>query len=239
MNPMFNSSAAQSMDSSAGIMTADGAMNKTVILLVITVVAALFTYNAYNMGQLTSMTPIYGSAIVGFLMALFISFKPNTAKVMAPVFAVVEGLFVGGMSALMSFMYPGIVVPAIGLTFGVLLIMLTIYRFNIIPVTNKLRTGVMAATGAIMLLYAVSFALSMLGGIQVSFIHEGGVIGIGFSLFVVGLAAFNLLLDFDFIDKGVKNEYPKNMEWYAAFGLLVTLVWLYIEILRLLSKLRD
>lgn len=238
MNPIFNAKAAGSLDDASGVMTAEGTMNKTVILLIITVVTGIFTFNAFMTGQLMGMGAIWGSAAIGIVLALIISFKPNTAPFLSPVYAAIEGVFVGGLSALYAYSFPGIVIPAIGLTFGVLLLMMTLYRFNIIPVTQKLRTGIIAATGAVMVLYLVSIGLSFVG-ISIPLIHESGIVGIGFSVFVVGLAAFNLLLDFDFIDQGVKNELPKGMEWYAAFGLLVTLVWLYVEILRLLAKLND
>ncbi len=152
-------------------------------------------------------------------------------------YAVCEGLFLGGISAILEQKFPFIAAQAAGLTFGTLVIMLTLYKTRVIRVTEGFKAGVIAATCAIALLYLVCFVLSFFGK-QVPYIHSSGTIGIAFSLFVVGLAALNLLLDFDFIEPGVAAGAPKYFEWYAGFSLLVTLVWLYLELLRLLAKLR-
>ena len=156
----------------------------------------------------------------------------------APIYALFEGLFLGGISATLEARFPGIVIQAVGLTFGTLFGLLLAYKSGLIKVTENFRLGLFAATGGIFLLYMASFVMSF-AGMRIPYIHESGLIGIGFSGFVVVIAALNLVLDFDFIESGSENRLPKYMEWYAAFGLMVTLIWLYVEILHLLTKLRS
>jgi uncharacterized YccA/Bax inhibitor family protein len=165
-------------------------------------------------------------------------FKKSRAGVTAPIYALLEGLLLGGLSAIFEAQYPGIVIQAVGLTFGTLFCLLVAYTSRMIKVTQNFRLGVFAATGGIALFYLASMVLGFFG-IHIPYIHEGGLIGIGFSLFIVVIAALNLVLDFDFIEQAAAQGAPRYMEWYGAFGLIVTLVWLYIEILRLLSKLRS
>ena len=179
-----------------------------------------------------------GGAIVGFILALIISFKAHTAPYLAPVYAIFEGVFLGAISGIFELRFPGIVMQAIALTFGTLGCLLLAYKSGLIKVTENFKLGVVAATGAIAVLYLVNFVMSFFGA-NMSFISSPTPIGIAFSAVVVVIAALNLVLDFDFIEKGVANKNPKYMEWYGAFGLLVTLCWLYLEILRLLSKIRD
>lgn len=183
---------------------------------------------------------VIGGGIVGFITAIVTMFKPMWAPYTTPVYALAEGLFLGSVSAITSAQFPdvGIVFQACCLTFGTLAVMLVLYQTRVIRVTEKLRAGIMAATGAVCLLYVASMVLGFFG-VSIPYIHTSSTIGIAFSLFVVGLAAFNLLLDFDLVDRLVAQRAPKAMEWYAAFALLVTLVWLYLEILRLLSKLNS
>lgn len=220
-------------------MTLQGTVNKTLILLGIALVTASYTWGQYFGGNPNlSMMVAVGGAIGGFITGLICGFKPASSPITAPLYAVFEGLFLGGFSGLMEMKFPGIVIQAVALTFGTLLILLLAYKTRLIKVTENLRLGIVAATGAIALFYLVSFGLSFFG-IRIPYIHESGLIGIGFSAFVVILAAMNLVLDFDFIENGSNQGAPKFMEWYAGFGLLVTLIWLYIEILRLLSKLRS
>ena len=169
------------------------------------------------------------------MFCLITVFKSEWAAVTAPIYALLEGLLVGGLSAVFNVAYPGIVVQAVGLTFGVMAVMLLAYRSGLIQATEKFKVGVIAATGGIALLYLVSMVMSMFGK-SIGFIHEGGTFGILFSGFVVVIAALNLILDFDFIKQGVDRGAPKHMEWYGAFALTVTLVWLYLEILRLLEQ---
>lgn len=220
-------------------MTLQGAINKTLVLLGIALVTASYTWGQYLSGNTgLAMTVAVAGAVGGLITGLICGFKPGSSPITAPLYALCEGLFLGGFSALMETRFPGIVIQAVALTFGTLLVLLLAYKTRLIKVTENFRLGVVAATGAIALFYLVSFVLSFFG-IRIPYIHESGLIGIGFSVVVVGIAAMNLVLDFDFIENGSNSGAPKYMEWYAGFGLLVTLVWLYIEILRLLSKLRS
>src|SRR3546814_438413 len=177
-------------------------------------------------------------AIAGLGVAILTIFKANLARFTAPVYALLEGALLGSISKLYNDQYDGIVVQAVGLTVGVFLVMLFLYASRIIKVTDKLRMGIVAATGAIMLVYLVGFVMRLFGA-EMPFIHDSGPMGIGISLLIVGVAAFNLLLDFDFVERGVEAGGPRHMEWYAAFGLLVTLSWLYLGLLRLLAKLQS
>ena len=165
-------------------------------------------------------------------------FKTNWAPITAPISALFEGLYLGGISAFLELRYPGIAIQAVGLPFGVLMTMLVVYASGMIRVTNKLRIGISAATGGICLFYLLEMILGFFG-VNFVAVNGSGVIGIGFSLFVCAIAALNLVLNFDLIDQGVNYGAPKYMEWYGAFGIMVTLVWLYIEILNLLSKMRS
>ncbi len=212
-------------------MTQQGAFTKTAILLALCVAAASFTWGEHGM---SFMIP---GVIGGLIMAMITIFKKEWAPITAPLYAVLEGVALGGISYMYQMQFQGIVFNAVMLTFAVMAIMLFVYSNGIIKVTDKLRTGIMVATGAIFLVYLVSFIMGFFGT-QIPMIHSGGPIGIGFSVVVVGIAAFNLLIDFDFIERAAaKANLPKYMEWYGAFALMVTLVWLYLEILRLLSKL--
>ena len=219
------------------VMTINGTVNKTSLLLMIVVFAAGYTWNLTVRGQ-NPQAWMMGGAIGGFVLALVTCLKKPWAPVTAPMYAVAEGLFLGALSAIFESKFPGIVLSAVGLTFGTLFSLLLAYRTGLIRATENFKLGVFAATGAIALLYLVTFILGLFS-IQIPYIHGSGMIGIGFSAFVVVVAAMNLVLDFDFIEQGSQNGAPKYMEWFGAFGLMVTLIWLYIEILRLLVKLRD
>jgi uncharacterized YccA/Bax inhibitor family protein len=166
-------------------------------------------------------------------------FKKEWAGVTAPLYALAEGFLVGGISAIFERLYPGIVIQAVMLTFGTLAALLLAYKSGLIKATENFKLGVVAATGGIALLYIVSMVMRFAFDKPIGFIHEGSTFGILFSVFVVVIAALNLVLDFDFIENGVEKGAPKYMEWYGAFGLTVTLIWLYLEILRLLAKLRE
>lgn len=221
-------------------MTVNGTVSKTLILLLCATFTGALVWNLFfsTQGHSPYVFPLMiTGAIGGFILALITAFKPTYSPILAPIYALLEGLFLGGISAFFESAYNGIVMQAIPLTLGVMLVMLVVYRTGLIRVTEKLRMGIIAATGAIALVYLLSFVMQMFG-MQMPYLHSSGPIGIGISLVIVGVAAFNLLLDFDFIDRGAQAQAPKFMEWYGAFGLMVTLVWLYIEILRLLSKLR-
>jgi uncharacterized YccA/Bax inhibitor family protein len=216
-----------------------GTVNKTAILLALCFCTAMYAWGKfYSTGNPAEVIPlIIGGAIGGLVLCLVTVFKKEWAGISAPLYALAEGLVVGGVSAFYEAKYPGIVVQAVGLTFGTLACLLLAYKSGLIKATENFKLGVVAATGGIALLYLVSFVMGFFGK-SIGFIHEGGTFGILFSLFVVVIAALNLVLDFDFIEQGAEQGAPKYMEWYGAFGLTVTLVWLYLEMLRLLSKLR-
>jgi uncharacterized YccA/Bax inhibitor family protein len=184
------------------------------------------------------MPLVLGGAIGGLVLALVTAFKKTWAPFTAPLYAVVEGVFIGALSAIFEARYPGIVIQAVGLTFGTMAAMLLAYRSGLIRATEKFKLGVVAATGGILLLYLAQFVMGFFGH-SMGFISGNGFMAIGFSAFVVIIAALNLVLDFDLIESGAQSGAPKYMEWYGAFALTVTLVWLYLEILRLLSKLQS
>lgn len=218
-------------------MTVNGAIQITAFLGILLVAAAAFVWSRFTLGytdiaiKLTS-----GGAIVGFILALVIAF--TRTKYLIPVYAACEGLFLGGVSAVFEASYPGIVAQAVVGTFAALFSMLALYKMNVIRCTDKFRSVIFIATASIMVIYLVNF----IGGFfhfAVPVINSSSMLGIGFSVVVVIIAALNLIVDFDFIERGAQNYLPKDMEWYGAFGLMVTLVWLYLEILRLLAKLQD
>lgn len=227
-----------------------GVASATAVLLAIIVATGLVGWNVVDVATSTnaagktvtesvSIPPwIFGAVIVGFVLAIITFVKPNLARITGPLYAVAEGLFIGAISKVYEAQYTGIVLQAVGLTIGVFLLMLMLFATGRIRVTPKLTAGIAVATGAVFLVYAASFVLSLFGS-GVPYIHDSGPIGIGFSVVVVGIAAFNLLIDFDFIDRAEAAGAPRRMEWYAAFSLVVTLVWLYLELLRLLGKLRS
>lgn len=219
-------------------MTINGTINKAIILLGVLIVSAAFTWQIAVASPSDAMPFMLGGLFAGLVLALIIAFVPTTAPWLSWLYAAAEGLLLGGLSQVLEKKYPGIAVQAVIGTAAVTLVMLSLYRFRIIRVTQQLRSIIIGATIGIAVLYLVNLVLAFGIGYRMPFIWEGGPIGIGFSLFVVTLAAFNLLLDFDFIEKGEATKAPMFLEWYGAFGLMVTLVWLYIEILRLLSKMR-
>ena len=226
----------------AGTMTINGTAQKTLFLLVLALGAACFTWSrtfaAAEADPAAAMPWVLGGLIVGAITGLVICFKPVWAVGLAPVYALGEGLFLGGMSAVFEAQFPGIVIQAVGGTFGTLAALLLAYQSGLIRATENFKLGVVAATGGICLVYLISI-IGGFFGFPVPFIHDAGPIGIGFSLVVVVIAALNLVLDFDFIETAAERGAPKYLEWYGAFALMVTLVWLYMEILRLLAKLRS
>jgi len=223
------------------VMTLQGTVNKTGILLALVVVGAAYTWNLFfQTGDAAAVMPIaIGGAIGGLIFALVTIFKKTWAGVTAPAYAVLQGLFLGGISAIFEVQFPGIVIQATGLTLGTLASLLLLYKLGIIKPTENFRLMIVSATMGIGLLYLVSFVMNMFGSTGIGFIHSNGLMGIGFSLFVVAIAALNLVLDFDFIEQGSEQGAPKYMEWFGAFALMVTLIWLYLEMLRLLAKLRS
>ena len=224
----------------SSVMTIQGTGIKTMILLILAVISAGFAWsNAAEAGFGATMPWVFGGGIVGLILALATCFKPSWSPVTAPAYALAEGLFLGGISFMYNEQFGGIVLQAVCLTFGTLFTMLVAYQTGVVRATQKFRAGVTAGVGAVCLLYLASFVLSMVGSNALGFIHSNGMFGIGFSVAVVVLAALCLVLDFDQIERGAQHGAPKYMEWYGAFALMVTLIWLYLEILRLLAKLRD
>ena len=223
-----------------GTMTIKGTMNKFGFLLLMVIGGAAYTWHLYQdlnhimMGVLM-MTGVFGGMICAFAMI----FKPNWAQYIAPLYGILEGFFLGGISTLMNDAfkktYPGLVMQAVGLTFGVAIAMFLLYNFRIIKVTEKFKSILFTATAGIGIFYMLSMILGMFH-VSMPFMYDSSLLGIGISLFVVVIAALNLLMDFDMIERGAEQGAPQYMEWYGAFGLLVTIVWLYIEILKLLSR---
>jgi uncharacterized YccA/Bax inhibitor family protein len=241
-NPALNENAFRSVSSSLAVgetMTVPGTVNKTGILLVCTAVTAAWSWNRLHAGDPATLMPlVLVGAIGGFVVAMVTIFKKTWAPVTAPVYALLEGLVLGTVSAALEVRYPGIAIQAVGLTFGVLFALLIAYRTGLVRATENFKLGVIAATGGIFVFYMVEMVLGFFG-IHFTTINGANPIGIGFSVFVVIIAALNLVLDFDFIENAARAGAPKYMEWYGAFGLLVTLIWLYFESLRLLAKSRD
>jgi uncharacterized YccA/Bax inhibitor family protein len=227
---------------SSEVMTINGTVNKTALSLLLVIAAAVYSWGKF----FNAVTPEAGMAAVmpwlvvggigGFITALVTIFRPKSAAISVPIYSVLQGLLLGGLSAVFESMYTGIVIRAVALTLAVFAAMLFFYRSGIIKVTKKFMLGVVAATAGIMIVYVISFIAGFFGA-QMGFLHGSSNLSIGFSLLVVGVAALNLVLDFAFIEKAAGSGAPKHMEWYGAFGLMVTLIWLYLEILRLLSKL--
>jgi uncharacterized YccA/Bax inhibitor family protein len=219
-------------------MTVRGTMNKLGFMLLIMMAGAFFTWSGFYKGQ--NIQPyIWGGAIGGLVIALVMAFKRQWAPWLAPAYAILEGLFVGGISAVYNFAFaesvPNIITNAVGLTVGVAAAMFLLYHTGLVKATERFKTIVVMATAGIAIFYLIVLVLRMFG-VPVAFMHDSSPLGIGISLFVCAIAALNLIIDFDMIEQGSAQGAPKYMEWYGAFGLLVTLVWLYLEILRLLSR---
>lgn len=236
-NPVLKPSAFTGQLAAGEAMTIQGTVNKTGILLLFVVVTS-----AYTWGLSHSPTPelalpwTIGGALGGFAAALVTIFKKNWAPITAPIYALLEGLFLGGISAMFERSYPGIAIRAVSLTFAVLFVLLLAYKFGIVRATRGFKLGVIAATGAIALVYVANMIMSLFFHTQMSFLYSSSPLSIGISVVVVIIAALNLVLDFDMIESAARAGAPRYMEWYGAFGLMVTLIWLYLEILRLLNK---
>lgn len=241
-NPTLNEKVfqkAQPMTHDGSLMTVKGTINKFGIMFLLLLASASFTWKASADGK--NIVPwIIGSAIVGLIVVIVLSFRPQWSAILAPIYALIQGVFVGGISAHYNYVFatvaPNIVIQAVGLTFGVVIAMFALFHFKVIKVTQKFKSVLIAATFGIFIFYMLSWVLSFFN-VQMPLIHDNTMWGIGFSLIVVVIAALNLLLDFDMIEKGAAMGAPKYMEWYGSFALMVTIVWLYIEMLRLLSKI--
>ena len=232
-NPVLGDKTFDALTTTGDAMTLDGTVNRSFALVLI-LMAGAFVSVVAGPGYMVI------GAIAGFILAIATVVRKTWAPITAPLYAFAEGLFIGGISILLEATYPGIVIPAVSLTVGIFVAFLLIYRSHLIRVTDKLRIAVFAATGGVAVVYLASLVLNLVG-VQVSYLNGAlagsGVRGIAVNVLVIGIAAFNLLLDFDLAERGVAARAPKYMEWYVAFALLVTLVWLYVEILRLLSRL--
>ena len=236
---IFNSSATRNAELQ-GVMSVRGTMNKFGFMLLMLMGAATYTWNLYQTGNPGQMQTLMYVGIFGGMIAAFaIIFKPTWAPYIAPLYGLLEGLFIGGISAVMNDMfaksYPGLVMQAVGLTFGVAIAMFLLYNFRVIRATEKFKSILFAATLGIGIFYLLTMVFRMFG-VDMPFMYDSSLLGIGISLFIVAIAALNLIMDFDMIEKGADAGAPKYMEWYGAFGLMVTIVWLYIEMLKLLSR---
>lgn len=239
-NPALNENTFEGRVAVAGeAMTLQGTVNKTGVLLLCVVITSAWTWGiAHSQAPEAALPWMMGGLIGGLVFALVTIFKKEWSPVTSPIYALCEGLVLGGISALLERTYPGIAIQAMGLTFGVTAVMLVLYRTGILRATPKFTVGVVAATGGIFLVYMVDLVLGIFGR-HVPLLNSAGPLGIGVSAVIVIIAALNLILDFDFVETGVHARAPKYMEWYGAFGIMVTLVWMYLEILRLLSKVRQ
>ena len=240
-NPMMREDVYQSgaYVSDSTPMTISGAINKTLILLVIVAISGVLTWQMYFNGYADkTMMMIWAGVICGFILALITAFRPQNANVLAPAYAVCEGFALGGLSAIYEKALSGIVPSAVMLTFLALFTMLFMYKFNVIRATDKFRKTIMIATISVGLFYLISIIAGFFGK-EFTILYDSSPIGIGLSLLILGIACLNFIIDFDFIERGAQSYAPKSFEWYGAFSLLVTLVWVYLEILRLLARLRD
>ena len=233
-NPVLSKSTFNSATNITETMTINGTVNKTAISLFLLVGTGYLTFNTMNTVLLIAC------GIGGFIVALITVFRKHWAPITVPIYAILEGGMLGGISFMYNSMYDGIVTNAIFLTLGILLSLLMAYRSGLIKPSENFKLGVAAATGGIAIVYLINFVMGFFGsGMGIMNINNSSMMSIGFSLVVIVIASLNLVLDFDFIEEGAEKGAPKYMEWYGAFGLLVTLIWLYLEILRLLAKLNS
>ncbi len=248
-NPALNANTFRNMEAakSGEAMTINGTVNKTFIMLVLLLISAMYIWNMFYSSLPAEgikvladkfLKFLIGGMIASLTLAIITVLVKRAAPITAPLYAIAEGLLVGAVSAFFELQFRGIVIQAVALTMGTMFCMLAAYRTGIIKATENFKLGVFAATSAVALIYLVTWILRGFFHTTIPYIHQGGPIGIAFSLIVIVIAALNLVLDFDFIENGAKHGAPKYMEWYGAFGLIVTLVWLYFEILNLLAKIR-
>ena len=221
------------------VMTVRGTLNKFGFMTIMLLAGAMFSWKAFYDGAPYAQTLMWVGAIGGLVIAITMAFKKEWAGFLAPAYGVLEGLFLGAISAMYAYVFeekmPGIITNAVGLTVGTCVAMFLLYRFGIIKATERFKSIVMTATAGIAVFYLITMVVRMFG-VQMPFMHDSSMLGIGLSLFIVAIAALNLIIDFDMIEQGAAQGAPKYMEWYGAFGLMVTIVWLYLEILRLLSR---
>ena len=221
------------------VMTVRGTLNKFGFMTIMLVAGAMFAWKSFYDGAPYAQTLMWVGAIGGLVVALVMVFKKEWAGFLAPLYAVLEGLFLGAISAMYAYIFaesmPNIITNAVGLTVGTCVSMFLLYRFGIIRATERFKSIIFTATAGIAVFYLITMVIRMFG-VQMPFMHDSSLLGIGISLFIVAIAALNLIIDFDMIEQGAAQGAPKYMEWYGAFGLMVTIVWLYLEILRLLSR---
>ena len=240
-NPTLGEKAFQSVGTAHGdqVMTVQGSLQKFGFMLIMLMGTAFYAWKEFQ-GHGNVMPLMWTGLIGGFVLALVIIFKKNWSPYLAPAYALLEGLFIGTISAMYNDMFqaqaPNIIMNAVGLTLGTAVAMYVLYSMRIIRATERFKSIIFVAAAGIAIFYLIAMVLRLFG-VEIAFLHEGSLLGIGFSLFVVAIASLNLILDFDMIEQGAAHGAPKYMEWYGAFGLMVTIVWLYLEILRLLSKL--
>ena len=236
-NPVLKESTFKQIDQLSGStpMTINGTVNKCFALLILCILGAAISWRGE--ADQSSLFGFTLAGLSGFVLAIVTVFKKTWSPVTAPLYALAQGLMLGAVSSVYEMQYPGIVMNAVFYTFATLAALLFAYKSKIVKATENFKRGVVSATGAIALVYLASFILSFFG-IRIPFLHDSSMLGIGINVFIVIVAALNLVLDFDFIENGAKKQAPKYMEWYAAFGLIVTLIWLYLEILRLLAKMQ-
>lgn len=238
-NPVLSEKRFESMHTQAGVltepMTLSGTINKTLLLFLLLLITGSLSWRMTLSGSINPMLLIWGGAIGGLIIAIFTVMKPEKSPITAPIYALLEGLFVGSISAFYSNFYSGIIIQAVGLTLSILFVMLILYRTGVIKATPKFKKGIIIATGGVAVFYILNLIAGAFGG-GVDF-FKLGTMGIVLSLVIIVIAAMNLVLDFDLIEKGINTGQPKYVEWFAGFGLMVTLIWLYLEILRLLALL--
>jgi uncharacterized YccA/Bax inhibitor family protein len=236
-NPALNNNTFRNTRRFSGseAMTIDGTVNKTALGLLLLMTTAIYSWN----NPATALMLFWPITIFTFILLMITIFNKKAAPYTVPLYCLAEGVVLGGISAMVDAMYPGIANQAIFLTFGILTALLLLYKSRLISVTDNFRLGVFSATFGILIVYVLNMVLSFFGVSFMGSLFGNGTTGILFSLFVIGIASMNLVLDFDFIEQGAESGAPKYMEWYGAFGLMITLIWLYIEILNLLMKLRS
>jgi len=238
-NPVLREKAFSGAIATGETMTVQGTVNKTGLLLLFVVITAAWTWGlAHSESPDAAKGWMIGGALGGLVVGMVTAFKTTWAPFTAPVYALLEGLFLGGISAILEKSYPGIAMQAVSLTFAVMVVMLLAYKFRIVQATRGFKLGVIAATGGIFLVYMANLVATLVFHAPFGILYSSSPLGIGISLFITIIAALNLILYFDMIETGVRMSAPKYMEWYGAFGLMVTLIWLYMEMLRLLSKIR-
>ncbi len=238
-NPVLSEKRFENIHANAGVltepMTLSGTINKTLLLFLLLLITGSLSWQMTLSGSINPMLLIWGGAIGGLIVAIFTVMKPEKSPITAPIYALLEGLFVGSISAFYSKFYSGIIIQAVGLTLSILFVMLILYRTGVIKATPKFKKGIIIATGGVAVFYILNLIAGAFGG-GVDF-FKLGTMGIILSLVIIVIAAMNLVLDFDLIEKGINTGQPKYVEWFAGFGLMVTLIWLYLEILRLLALL--